>query len=131
MIPKPTSLGEAISTHIEGLSDKLMTFSYRTPTQSVCSADISIILDTNTTEKDFLEFLESFNNKNNPAGYPLFATSYEPMVSCDYIASDLSCTIDLRWLKVDKNKYVKLVLWYDNEWGYSARVADSIDLLRR
>ena len=49
--------------------------------------------------------------------------NYESLVSMDYEMQEVSGVIDAQWLKTNKN-VVKVVLWYDNEWGYSSRVLD-------
>ena len=53
----------------------------------------------------------------------------EPLISVDYLGDPHSCIIDTRWLMLNRGKQLKVVLWYDNEWAYSSRVADALDLV--
>ena len=57
-----------------------------------------------------------------------YSLAEQKLVSIDFKGIKQSCVIDIRWLKVSQNK-VKLVLWYDNEWGYANRIIDLIKLL--
>jgi glyceraldehyde 3-phosphate dehydrogenase len=50
----------------------------------------------------------------------------EPLVSLDFKKCDYSAVVDGRWTDVIRDRMVKLVLWYDNEWGYSSRVVDQV-----
>jgi len=53
----------------------------------------------------------------------------EPLISVDYLGDEHSCIIDTRWLMLNRGRQLKVVLWYDNEWGYASRVADAIDMI--
>ena len=55
--------------------------------------------------------------------------SIKPLVSMDYAKEDFSVIIDHRWTKVEGGKLLKIVYWYDNEWGYSNRVVDIVKLI--
>ena len=51
----------------------------------------------------------------------------EALISVDYKCSDTSCFVDGKWIDVINEKNVRFVSWYDNEWGYSARVVDIVE----
>ena len=54
------------------------------------------------------------------------AQDYEPLISADWKQNRHSAVVDHRWTNVVGDRLLKLVLWYDNEWGYSSRVIDQI-----
>ena len=56
--------------------------------------------------------------------------NYEHLTSLDYLKSNASATIDMRWTSLNQD-LLKLVLWYDNEWGYSCRTADLAEYISR
>ena len=70
--------------------------------------------------------IEEFERFSSSQSHDIISNDYEPLVSSDYIGSRFSCHIDHRWTEV-KNGMLKLVLWYDNEYGYSSRVVDQIE----
>jgi len=51
------------------------------------------------------------------------------LVSLDFLQSEYSAIVDHRWTSVINGKLLKLVLWYDNEWGYSSRVVDQVNFV--
>ena len=85
------------------------------------SADITIKvredIDLETIKKLFINFA-----KNNPR---IIDNNFDALVSTDFIRSEYASTIDHRFLNV-KDNYIKLICWYDNEWGYSSKVVDLI-----
>lgn len=124
MIPKPTSAMEAVFKVISNLnSNQIGSFSYRTPTQLVGSADITYFVDKNVSKSAFLESLNEFESKQK---YPIIKLSDEPLVSSDYMGEEFSCILDKRWLDVIDNQLIKIVLWYDNEYGYCSNVIRQI-----
>ena len=54
----------------------------------------------------------------------VFHNNSEPLTSLDYAGEEYSAIIDHRWTKIENQRHLKLVYWYDNEWGYSSRVVD-------
>ena len=118
IIPKNTTAMTATERVLPHLAGKILSFSYRIPTDIVASSDITLNLKQNTTEKEIKEFL---TEKCNNSKY--LSLNYESLVSLDYEKLEESAVLDMQWLKVLDNT-VKIVLWYDNEWGYSARVLD-------
>ena len=124
LIPKPTSAIDVTFKSFNGISrHKIGSFSYRIPTSIVCSADISLNVREKTTKTEIQEYFYNIQSNQN---YNIFMNSVEPIVSLDILKSKYSCTIDHRWTEVIDDQLIKLVLWYDNEWGYSSRVIDSI-----
>lgn len=121
LIPKPTTVGRVLETLVPSLKDHLFAFSFRIPTPVVASADLSLVTSTPISADKVRSLLRSMDEN-------LIRSSDEMLVSIDYRGETASAVVDLRWLEVRDN-YVKLVLWYDNEWGYSARVVDIIDLI--
>ena len=75
------------------------------------------------------QVIDLFKEKQNDQVNNIFYNNYEPLVSIDFKGSSYSAIIDQRWTSINDNNYLKLILWYDNEWGYSSRVYDLIKLL--
>ena len=124
MIPKPTSAIEATCKVVDGISEEMIgSFSYRTPTAIVGSADITLNLKTLTSK---IEVVELFEEIEKTQLVKVFHNNIEPLVSLDFLKSDYSVVIDHRWTDLINGKLLKMVLWYDNEWGYSSRVVDQV-----
>ncbi|ABX09217.1 type I glyceraldehyde-3-phosphate dehydrogenase [Prochlorococcus marinus] len=120
MIPKPTSAMDAVFKVIPSLSSKSIgSLSYRTPTQIIGSADITYIVNSKVSKDNLIKLFKCYEeNQSNP----IIKMSNEPLVSLDYIGEDYSAIIDTRWLDVIGENLIKVVLWYDNEYGYSCKV---------
>ena len=125
LIPKNTSAISATSKILPEIKDKFTAISYRVPTSIVSSADLTILVKKNIKIQDIENLFLKFE-KNNPT---ILSNNYEGLVSSDFIRSEQSVTIDHRFLQV-KNNFVKLICWYDNEWGYSSRVCDLINFIK-
>lgn len=124
LIPKPTSAVDITFKSFDGIPrEKIGSFSYRTPTSIVCSADLSLNVKKKVNKKDLEEYLIAIQKKQK---FNVFMNTSEPIVSLDILKSKYSCTIDHRWTDVIDESLIKLVLWYDNEWGYSSRVIDTV-----
>ena len=118
LIPKKTTAMTATELVLPNLEGKIMSFSYRVPTSIVASSDITLNLSEELSKESIIDFLMQ-KSKNSP----YVNCNLESLTSVDYEKSESSAIIDLQWLEVNK-KTVKVVLWYDNEWGYSSRVID-------
>lgn len=103
-----------------------MSLSYRVPTMIVSSADISVKLKKKVSAK---ELIELFGEAEQTQHRNIIHNNFEALTSIDFAGSEYSAIIDHRWTMVNGNAYCKLILWYDNEWGYSCRVADLIAYL--
>ncbi len=129
MIPKPTSAITATCTVLKKLGiteEKIGSFSYRTPTAIVGSADLTINLKKDVSKE---EVMDLFNRYEKNQRWHIIHNNLEPLVSLDFKKSDYSAIVDHRWTDVVGGKLLKLVLWYDNEWGYATRVLDQIRLV--
>jgi len=126
LLPKPTTVVSATCKVLQNLNGKLRCFSYRVPTSTVSSSDVSVVLSKQTTEKELNALFEKAAQSQK---YAIFSVNHKPLVSIDFKGSPYSVVVDGRWTMVQDGTHVKLVLWYDNEWGYSSRVVDLVDTL--
>lgn len=126
LISKKTSCIDAINISIPGILKKFSSMSFRVPTQIVSSAFINLSFRDKFNRKKFVLLINNFikKQKNN-----IFTFNKEQCISKDFIANDYSTIIDERWIEV-KNNNLRLILWYDNEFGYSSRVIDLIKKIK-
>ena len=124
MIPTTTGAAAAVGEVLPQLKGKLDGFAMRVPTPNVSVVDLAAILDKNTTAAEVNAALQA------AAEGPLkgiLAYSTEELVSIDFKGNPHSSIVDAAYTKVMDGNFVKLLSWYDNEWGYSNRC---VDLLR-
>ena len=127
LIPKPTTVVAACERIVPEVAGLLKCMSYRVPTSCVSSADLSLELERPATEEAVLEVLRALQASQR--GRAVVRITDEPLISVDYLGDEHSCIIDTRWLMLNRGRQLKIVLWYDNEWGYASRIADAIDLI--
>jgi len=96
----------------------------RVPTPVVSISDVTVLLGRNTTVEELNDALE--NASKEPFYEGILGVSREPLVSRDYIGSSYSGVVDLPLTKVVGGNLVKLMVWYDNEWGYSNRLVELV-----
>ena len=108
---------------IPSITKNIGSFSYRTPTQIIGSADISFLVNKKTNKQ---EIIKAFTDFQNMQRYPIIKISKSPLVSMDYVGEKYSAIVDSRWMDVINSELVKIVLWYDNEYGYSCNVINQI-----
>lgn len=118
LIPKTTTVGPVIQRIIPELKNKISSFSYRTPTQIVASADMSVVLSKESSKGEIIELLNQIESQ-------VVSLNTEDIISIDCRKSSFSSIVEKRWVTVEGNK-LKLITWYDNEWGYCSRVIDLI-----
>ncbi len=124
MIPKPTSAIEVTCKVVDNISEKnIGSFSYRTPTAIVGSADITLNLSRKASKEKIICLLNEIEKNQT---FDIIHNNFEPLVSLDFKCSEFSAIVDHRWTDIIDNNLLKLVLWYDNEWGYAASVIDQI-----
>ncbi len=115
MIPKLTTAASAVINVLPNLKNKVDAISFRTPTAIVSSSDMTITLNKNIDENEVKQYFKTIAKGNK---YMLY--NDESLISIDYKQTEESSIIDGQWIKVLDKNVLKIVLWYDNEWGYSA-----------
>jgi glyceraldehyde 3-phosphate dehydrogenase len=123
MIPTSTGAAKAIGLVLPELNGKLDGYSMRVPTPDVSVVDFVAELKKNTTAKEVNEALKKAS-ENSMRG--ILAYTEDPVVSSDLLNNPNSSIVDAELTKVLGGNLVKVVSWYDNEWGYSNRVVDLI-----
>ena len=123
MIPKPTSAMEAVFKVLPALTKNIGSFSYRTPTQIIASADLSFFIEKKTNKENIIKALSDFQESQK---YKILKMDNKPLVSMDYIGEEYSAIVDTRWLDIINSELIKIVLWYDNEYGYCSNVMNQI-----
>jgi glyceraldehyde 3-phosphate dehydrogenase len=126
IIPTTTGAAKAVALVIPELKGKFDGFSVRVPTPTVSLVDFVADVETATT-KD--ELIAAFEEAANGRMQGILGVSHEPLVSMDYKGDSRSSIIDAESCTVMGGTMVKVVTWYDNEWGYSCRVADLTKLV--
>jgi glyceraldehyde 3-phosphate dehydrogenase len=121
IIPTKTGAAKAIGLVIPQLAGKLNGFSFRVPTATVSVVDL-VIETSKSVTKDEVNTALKVASEGCLKG--IMGYSEEPLVSIDYKGDPTSATIDALSTMVIEDNLVKVVAWYDNEWGFSNRYAD-------
>ena len=131
IIPTTTGAARALKLVIPELAGKLDGYALRVPTSTVSVVDLTAEIATPTTTE---ELRQAFRDAANGPMKGILQAIDEELVSIDFKGDPHSSSIDLPFtmaLGKDKSTLVKIVAWYDNEWGYSVRTADLSALLAK
>lgn len=120
----PTTTGAAIATAkvIPSLVGKFDGLSVRVPTAVVSLSDITAVLKQDTTKEEINEVFK--RAAKDPFYQGILTVTEEPLVSTDFKGNSHSTIVDLELTNVVGGNLVKVVAWYDNEWGYSNRLVE-------
>ena len=121
IIPTTTGAARALALIIPELEGRFDGYSLRVPTPTVSVADFTAEIRTTATTEELRDALRQAAKKSLQG---IMACEEEPLVSMDYKGDPHSSIVDLEFTQVLRGNMVKVVAWYDNEWGYSCRVAD-------
>ncbi|MFW6102883.1 MAG: type I glyceraldehyde-3-phosphate dehydrogenase [Chloroflexota bacterium] len=121
MIPTTTGAARLVGKLIPELSGKVDGMAVRVPTPTVSLVDFTADLEKEVTVD---EVNEAFRDAANGSMKGLLDYCDEPLVSVDFRGSSASATFDAMSTVVTDGSMVKVLAWYDNEWGYSCRLAD-------
>jgi glyceraldehyde 3-phosphate dehydrogenase len=123
MIPTSTGAAKAVALVLPELKGKFDGISVRVPTPNVSLVDVVMDLETETTAEDVNR---AFKDAANEELRGILQFCEEPLVSVDFKQNPNSSIVDAEYTKVIGGRMLKVLSWYDNEWGYSCRVRDLI-----
>jgi glyceraldehyde 3-phosphate dehydrogenase len=128
IIPTTTGAARAVALVIPDLKGKFDGYALRVPTPTVSVVDFTAIVEKETTTQ---ELHQAFRDAAAGPLKGILQAMDEPLVSVDYKGDAHSSSVDLPFTQVlgDSGNMVKVVAWYDNEWGYSVRTADLASLV--
>lgn len=126
MIPTTTGAAKAVTLVMPELAGKLNGISIRIPTSTVSLVDLTCELSKNTTVEEVNKVLKTAAEGELKG---ILAYSDLPLVSIDYKGNENSSIIDALSTEVIGGNMLKVLSWYDNEWGYSARIVDLIKMI--
>jgi len=132
IIPTTTGAAKAIALVIPDLKGKFDGYALRVPTSTVSVVDFTAELEKETTTEELRQLFREAAKLPRFKG--ILQAVDEPLVSIDYKGDPHSSSVDLPFtmaLGKEKNNFVKVVAWYDNEWGYSVRTADLAALMAK
>lgn len=122
IVPTSTGASKAAALTIPTLKGKFNGLSIRVPTPVVSLSDITAVLKRDTTIEELQEIFKKAAKE--PFYEGILGVSEEPLVSIDYRGNSHSSIVDLPLINVVGGNLVKIVAWYDNEWGYSNRLVE-------
>ncbi|ATH83173.1 type I glyceraldehyde-3-phosphate dehydrogenase [Ectopseudomonas hydrolytica] len=125
MIPTKTGAAEAVGLVLPELAGKLTGMAVRVPVINVSLVDLTLQLKHETSAEEVNALLKAASEKSPVLGYNAL-----PLVSCDFNHNPLSSIFDANHTKVS-GKLLKVMAWYDNEWGFSNRMLDNCLTLAR
>ncbi|MDP2625142.1 MAG: type I glyceraldehyde-3-phosphate dehydrogenase, partial [Candidatus Peregrinibacteria bacterium] len=123
IIPTSTGATIAVSKVLPALEGRITGMSFRVPIISVSLIDLTVCFKKKVTVD---EINEAFLKAESEDLMGILGTSDEPLVSVDYRGDTRSAIVDLLSTKVINGNMAQIVVWYDNEWGYTSRVLDQI-----
>ncbi|MCK4431566.1 MAG: type I glyceraldehyde-3-phosphate dehydrogenase [Candidatus Aminicenantes bacterium] len=127
-IPTTTGAAKAVGIVIPELKGKIDGIAIRIPTANVSLVDLVALLKKNVTTE---EVNEAFKTASEGKLKGILQYTEEPLVSVDFMANPHSSIVDSLFTRIIDNNLVKVLAWYDNEWGYSCRLKDLIKFISR
>jgi glyceraldehyde 3-phosphate dehydrogenase len=126
IIPTTTGAAKAVGEVLPQLKGKLDGIAMRVPTPNVSVVDLVVLLGKKASADEVNAALKSAAD-GPMKGILQFCT--DPLVSIDFRGNSHSSIVDAAYTKVMDNDFLKVMAWYDNEWGYSSRCVDLLDSL--
>jgi len=122
IVPTSTGAAKALGLVIPELDGRLHGYALRVPVTTGSAVDLTIETERATSAEEINEIFRDLADRDSLAG--ILAYSDEPLVSTDIVKSPYSAIFDSGLTSVVDGTSVKVVAWYDNEWGYSNRLLD-------
>ncbi len=127
IIPTTTGAAKAVALVIPELKGKFDGYALRVPTSTVSIVDFTATVEKETTTEELQQTFRDAAATDSLKG--ILAAVDDPLVSIDYKGDPHSSSVDLQFTQALGGNMVKVVTWYDNEWGYSNRTADLANLI--
>ncbi|UCC40559.1 MAG: type I glyceraldehyde-3-phosphate dehydrogenase [Candidatus Aminicenantes bacterium] len=127
-IPTTTGAAKAVGIVIPELEGKIDGIAIRVPTANVSVVDLVALLNGNATAEQVNEAFKKASEGNLKG---ILQYTDEPLVSVDFMANPHSAIVDAPFTRITDENLVKVLAWYDNEWGYSCRMKDLIKYIYR
>jgi len=124
IVPTTTGAAIAVTLALPQLKDKFDGMSIRVPSPVVSLSDVTLLLSRDTTKEDINKTFKKAVKE--PYFQGILDVSEEPLVSKDYVGNSHSGIVDLLLTNVVGGNLAKVVVWYDNEWGYSNRLVEVV-----
>jgi glyceraldehyde 3-phosphate dehydrogenase len=124
IVPTTTGAAVAVGLTLPQLQGKFDGLSVRVPTPVVSLSDVTVLLKRNATKEEINDVFKKAAKE--PYYQGILGVSEEPLVSGDYIGNSHSGIVDLLLTNVVGGNLAKVVVWYDNEWGYSNRLVEVV-----
>jgi glyceraldehyde 3-phosphate dehydrogenase len=121
LVPTTTGAAKAVGRVIPELQGKISGMAVRVPTPTVSAVDLVVVVDKETTKQEVNDLLQEKSRQEKLQS--VLKVEEDHLVSSDFIGSCYSSVVDAELTDVKKN-IIKVFAWYDNEWGYSTRLAD-------
>ena len=124
IIPNQTTTIKACSYVLEKFNQNLITSnSLRVPTDTVGAINVTLFTKQTSTKKEIIELFKEYEKNQD---FPIVLNNFEPLVSSDFKKENFTTIIDHRYTNV-LNNMIKLLVWYDNEWGYASKVVEILN----
>lgn len=124
IVPTTTGAAVAVTLAVPQLKEKFDGMSVRVPTPVVSLSDVTMVLKRNVTKDEINDVFKKVVKESYYQG--ILDVSNEPLVSSDYVGNSHSGIVDLLLTNVVAGNLAKVVIWYDNEWGYSNRLVEVV-----
>ena len=123
IIPASTGAAKAVGKVIPELNGKLTGMAFRVPTADVSVVDLTVRLEKAVSTEELMQTIKDASSGNMSG---ILDWTEEPLVSSDFIGNSNSSIVDIKACIQLNDNFIKLISWYDNEWGYSNRLVDLI-----
>lgn len=124
MIPSKTTTIDACSYVLSSINhDIISSSSIRVPTATVGAINVTVTVEKQCDKESLVKLFQEYEANQK---FKIVFNNTCPLVSSDFQGEEFTSIIDHRFIDVKKNKMIKLVIWYDNEWGYASKVVDIV-----
>lgn len=122
IIPNKTTTIDACSYVCNEINhDLISSNSLRVPTDTVGAINVTLFTKESSSKEEIINLFEKYEETQE---FPVVLNNYDPLVSSDFKKENKTTIIDHRYTDVKSEKMIKLLVWYDNEWGYASKVVE-------